>query len=280
MSSTPSLSDKRHALEAHLRELAPCTVAFSAGVDSTLLLALAHELLGEQVIAITANSPAHPERELNEARAFCEQRDIHHIVFDVNELDIEGFDHNPSNRCYLCKSHLFKHVCRLANELGHPAVLEGSNLDDLDDYRPGFQAIQEMGVYSPLLQAQLTKQDIRDLSEQMQLPTAHKQSFACLFSRFPYGELISPDKLRMIDEAEQLLLDLGLRTVRVRMSGGDEAGQGATARLELNPADFDIVMQEKTRTHLVEALKQLGFAYVSLDLEGYRTGSMNELRNI
>ena len=270
----PTLQDKLDDLKARLREIAPCAVAFSAGVDSTLLLAVAHEVLGDGVVAITADSPAHPARELAEAQEFCRQRGIQHVVFEVNELEIEGFDHNPRNRCYLCKNHLFDEICRRAAEMGHPAVLEGSNLDDMDDYRPGFQAIRELGVHSPLLDAQLTKADIRELSAHMGLATAGKQSFACLFSRFAYGDLISPEKLAMIDAAEQALIDLGLGTVRVRMVGGDPQGAGATARIEVAPDDFDRIMGQ--RTYVVEKLKEYGFSYVALDLQGYRTGAMNE----
>lgn len=266
--------EKLAALKAILTDLGPCAVAFSAGVDSTLLLAVTHEVMGNNVVAITADSPAHPARELEEAREFCQTRSIRHVVFDVNELEIEGFEHNPANRCYLCKNHLFTHICTLAHKEGFPTVLEGSNLDDMNDYRPGFKAIQELGVKSPLLEARLTKQDIRDLSRQLGLSTADKQSFACLFSRFPYNTLMTAEKLKMVDAAEQLLLDAGIGIVRVRMEGGQDTGQGSTARIEVDPSDFDAILQQRTR--LVDAFKSLGFAYVALDLQGYRTGAMNE----
>lgn len=275
--ATPSeLDDKRAALRAILAEAGPCAVAFSAGVDSTLLLAVAHDVLGDNVLAITVDSPVHPARELAEARAFCDERGIRHIVFDVDEFAIEGFADNPPDRCYRCKRHLFGCIQQKAAEAGHPVVLEGSNTDDMGDYRPGFAAVQELGVKSPLLEAGLSKSDIRALSEQMGLATASKQSFACLATRFPYGSRITPDRLRAVDAAEQLLIDLGVHTVRVRVDAAGAHG-AATARIEADPGDFDLIMHGDTREKLASELKAMGFANVALDLQGYRAGSMNEL---
>ena len=250
--------------------LGSVAVAFSAGVDSTFLLKVAHTVLGDKAIAVTARSCSFPERELKEAQAFCEKEKIEHIIIDSEELSIDGFRQNPKNRCYLCKHELFSKIGEVAKDRGIEHVAEGSNLDDNGDYRPGLLAVAELGVKSPLRFAELTKEEIRALSKELGLPTWNKQSFACLSSRFVYGETISEEKLAMVDKAEQLLLDLGFRQVRVRV-------HGTIARIEVWPDEFERLLRDEARNRIYRELKNLGFSYVTMDLGGYRTGSMNEV---
>mgnify|MGYP004553216853 CR=1 FL=1 len=268
------LHEKYEILQNYLKELGSVAVAFSSGVDSTFLLRVALDTLGsENVIAVTASSCSFPKRELNEAKDFCKKNQIRHIVCQSEELDIEGFRKNPKNRCYLCKHELFEKILAIAGEYHIRAVVEGSNMDDNGDYRPGLVAVSELGIKSPLRHAKLYKEEIRELSKELGLPTWNKQSFACLSSRFVYGETISEEKLDMVDKAEQLLLDLGFHQVRVRIHGNES---GLIARIEIMPEEFSRLISEEIRTQIYAYLKKLGFSYVTLDLQGYRTGSMNE----
>lgn len=267
------LQNKYDALQSFLRDLGSVAVAFSSGVDSTFLLAVASLTLGDKVIAVTASSCSFPERERREAEAFCAEHGICHIECESEELEIDGFSDNPPNRCYLCKRELFEKIEKIASEHGISYIVEGSNMDDNGDYRPGLQAVAELGVKSPLRACQLYKQDIRDISKAMGLPTWEKQSFACLSSRFVYGEKITPEKLSMVDKAEQLLLDLGFHQVRVRI-------HGTIARIEIDPSEFSKIMENTVREQIVTSFKNYGFTYVSLDLAGYRMGSMNETLDV
>ena len=267
------MSDKQEKLEKLLESYKCVAVAFSSGVDSTYLLKMAQKVLGENVIAVTASSCSFPKRELEEAKTFCRENGIRHIVVESEELDIDGFRQNPKNRCYLCKHELFEKIRSIAKENGIETVVEASNTDDDGDYRPGLVAVKELGIESPLRHVGLSKKEIREYSKELGLPTWNKQSFACLSSRFVYGETISEEKLAMVDQAEQLLLDMGFHQLRVRI-------HDKLARIEVHPSEFEKIMQEENRTKIFHELKQYGFTYVTLDLQGYRTGSMNETLSV
>jgi uncharacterized protein len=247
-------------------------VAFSSGVDSTFLLRVAHEELGERVVAVTARSHSFPKRELDEATAFCRAEGVRHEIIDSEELDIPGFAENPPDRCYYCKRELFGRLLAFARENGLAAVLEGSNIDDDGDYRPGRRAIRELGIFSPLHEVGLTKAEIRALSREMGLPTSDKPSFACLASRFPYGERITAAGLERVERAEQWLRDSGLGLAQLRVRS-----HGDLARIEV-PAG-DIARVAARADGVAAAFKRFGFAYAALDLQGYRTGSLNETLN-
>ncbi len=262
------LHAKKSRLEAYFQELGSVAVAFSAGVDSTFLLKVAKEVLGDRVIAVTARSCSFPRREFCEAERFCETEKIRQIVVESRELSIEGFRRNQPDRCYLCKRDLFSTIKRIAAEQGIRYVAEGSNMDDSGDYRPGMMAVAELDIKSPLREAGLSKEEIRQLSREMGLASWDKPSFACLASRFVYGEEITEEKLSMVDRAEQRLLDLGFRQVRVRM-------HGTMARIEILPSEFDKILQPGIAFQINQYLHELGFLYVTLDLGGYQTGSMN-----
>ncbi|MFT9498055.1 MULTISPECIES: ATP-dependent sacrificial sulfur transferase LarE [Thermotaleaceae] len=263
------LQDKLNTLQSNIKDMGSLAVAFSGGVDSTFLLKVARDVLGDNVIAVTACSSTYPEREFKEASDFAKKLGVKHIVIISEELDIEGFAENPVNRCYFCKHELFSKIKNVAKEHGIEYIADGSNVDDLGDYRPGLKAVNELGVVSPLKDAKLTKDDIRHFSKEMGLPTWDKPAFACLSSRFPYGHKITKEKLNMIDKAEQYLLDLGFKQVRVRYHED-------IARIEVSPNERNKFFNEQLLDKVYEMFKQIGFKYTTLDLKGYRTGSMNE----
>lgn len=263
--------EKLNKLRAYLKDLGKIAIAFSGGVDSTFLLKVAHSVLKDDVVALTAASCLFPERETCEAVAFCKNEGISQTVIETNPFSVEGFDANPMDRCYLCKRSLFEQFKEAVQKQGFHHVAEGSNMDDLSDYRPGLKAIGELGILSPLRSVGLYKSEIRFLSMELGLDTFEKPSFACLASRIAHGEEITRQKLTMIDKAEQLLYNLGFLQFRVRI-------HGTIARIELLPGEFHKILDDKVRLPVLEHFRELGFNYVSLDLQGYRAGSMNRIK--
>jgi uncharacterized protein len=261
------MHEKLEHLRDMLKSCGKLAIAFSGGVDSSFLLYTASTLPVE-ILAVTATSASFPERELDAASSFAKKLGVPHIVIESEELDLPGFAENPPDRCYLCKFELFSKMKKAASERGIEHIAEASNADDVSDYRPGLKAIRELGILSPLREAGLTKSEIRLLSREAGLPTWDKPSFACLASRFPYGEAITRQKLGMVDRAEEYLLKLGFTQVRVRHHGD-------IARIEVLPEEMPALIRNHA-DGIAAFFKTLGFKYVTLDIQGYRTGSMNE----
>ena len=266
------LESRYQDLRRVIGELESVVVAFSGGVDSALLVNVAADVLGaENVLAATAKAPSYPSHELEAAAKLAAGLGIQHRVFESDELADEDFTANPPERCYYCKRELLTKLGAIAAEEGLKCVVEGSNLDDESDFRPGLRAVENLGVHSPLREARLTKSDVRALSRRLGLPTHDKPSFACLASRIPYGERITEEKLSRVEKAEALLRGMGLRQFRVRSHDG-------IARIEVGEEeDMPALLATETRARISMELKKLGFHYVTLDLEGYRSGSMNEV---
>lgn len=265
-----TLEQKLVELKQLLESIGSVVIAFSGGVDSTFLSKVAFNVLGDNALAVTATSATYPQVEFKEAKQLAKDIGIRHEIIVSEELDIPEFSSNPPNRCYYCKGELFSKLREIADQHRLTHIADGTNADDVYDHRPGLQAAAEQGVRSPLKESNLTKSDIRELSQRMNLPTWNKPSFACLASRFPYGSTITREKLTIVDEAEQFLRELGIQQFRVRH-------HDQIARIEISLEDMEKFISDGIREQIVEKFKELGYTYVTLDLSGYRTGSMNEV---
>jgi len=264
-----NLKTKKDRLVAIFKDFDSLLIAFSGGVDSTFLLAVARETLPENLVAVTAESAVHPERESRRAKALADNLGVRHLVLQSKEMMQPDFVANTIDRCYVCKRYLFEDLLKIASDLKIKHVAHGANLDDLNDYRPGFRAAQEMGIHAPMVEVGLTKDDIRVLSKEMGLETWNKPPMACLATRIPYGTPLTTKALKMVEQAEQVILNLDFNSCRVRL-------HDTVARIEVAPGDIEKILDRKIRSSIARKLKNMGFSHISVDLEGYVQGSMNK----
>ncbi len=257
-------------LKENIKTLESVVVAFSGGVDSSLVAKVCYDVLGNKALAVTARSETYPAHEYEEAKKIAQEIGIPHLTINTSELGIKGFAENPPNRCYFCKSELFGKLREIADEKGYKNVADGANLDDTNEYRPGIDAARELAVRSPLKESGLRKDDIRKISKYLKLSNWDKPSYACMSSRFPYGQSITEEKLAIVSAAEEYLRGIGLKQFRVRH-------HDTIARIEALPEDFARLLQNGSRSELIKKFKQIGYTYVTIDMEGYRSGSMNEV---